>query len=184
LRNGSVASANSSLERIVLPTTRMSLTKTRTLPNGLSPGSSGGKGTGGRTWRGGGVGRSNSFRKGAGGSPDRPVGSKMGGIGAPTWARAADVGNTAIITRLSHHTRRLLNRVTSSCAGSPAPQITIHNLPTNPWKGVSCARRASAGAAGIQGSRPEHAPDRQKRSITPQGATTNLHRCSAPSVDW
>ena len=83
-----MTSASSASEKTVLPVTLMSRTNTRMLPNPLPGGSCSVDGISGRVGLGGGVsGALNSSLNGAGGFPDRPVGSKMGGIGGSTWAR-------------------------------------------------------------------------------------------------
>src|SRR4029078_8384344 len=121
--NGAVTSESSASEKTVLPVTKISRTVTRTWPSGCGPCSSGGRGTEGSTGLGGGAGGLYSFFNVAGGSLERPVGSKIGGR---TCACAAVSPNSiSMATPTTTRTLPALNRVVPAERLRAEHEVTI-----------------------------------------------------------
>ena len=103
------------------------------LPNRLPGGCCGADGISGRVGLGGGdSGAWNSFFNGAGGSPDRPVGSKTGGTGGKTCARTGAQRRDPPQQEAETERETVKNpgpECTVLFAGEPVYCFTIHNLP-------------------------------------------------------
>ncbi len=111
----------------------MSRTNTRVLPNRLPDGSCGADGISGRVGLGGGrCGDRNSSFNGAGGFPDRPVGSKTGGAGGTDLRQNGGAGERSPYQEAATE-RETLKYPGPECAvslaGDPVYRVTIHNQP-------------------------------------------------------